>query len=164
MRQHQELAAYYAEEAPSLRRAVAAAVTAPPTLVDDACSYAWTQLVRRGGDIQLGTGAYWWLYRVATREAWRLAADHRRLHPVGMAGEVAALMRDDDGDRTFAAAEYHDAMSSLERVPERQRRLILLCAAGFTYAEVARITGDTVRTVERQLNRGRRTLQQARGE
>jgi RNA polymerase sigma factor (sigma-70 family) len=162
MRQHQELAAYYAEEAPSLRRAVAASVSAPPTIVDDACSFAWTQLMRNRERIQLGKGAYWWLYRIATREAWRLVGIERRLHPVGSAADVAALMSD-DGDTTFATVEFHDAMRSLEFVPQRQRRLLMLLAAGFSYAEIARITGDTVRTVERQLLRGRRALNVARG-
>lgn len=162
MSRSHELAAYYAEEAPALRRAVAAAVVAPPTLVDDACSFAWTQLVRRRDRIQLGKGAYWWLYRVATREAWRLADQSRRLHPVGTAVDVAAL-RPEDGDATFSRVDYHDAISALDAVPDRQRRLLLLLAAGFSYAEIARITGDSLRTVERQLYRGRRALRAARG-
>ena len=162
MQQHQELAAYYAAEAPSLRRAVAAAVTATPTIVDDACSHAWTQLMRNHERIELGKGAYWWLYRVATREAWRLVGVERRLHPVGSAGDVAAFMSD-DGDSTFAAVDHHDAMRSLDALPERQRRLLMLLAAGFSYAEISRITGDSLRTVERQLARGRCALREARG-
>ena len=42
-----EVAAYFAEHAPRLERLVRARVTAPAETIEDACSYAWCQLVRR---------------------------------------------------------------------------------------------------------------------
>jgi DNA-binding CsgD family transcriptional regulator len=36
-------------------------------------------------------------------------------------------------------------------------------ALGFTYAEIGRMTGDTVRTVERQLRRSKETLRSSPG-
>jgi DNA-directed RNA polymerase specialized sigma24 family protein len=43
-------------------------------------------------------------------------------------------------------------------LPERQRRLIVLQALGCSYAELATLTGDTPRTVDRQLARAKRRL------
>ena len=45
-----------------------------------------------------------------------------------------------------------------EVLPERQRRLIALQAIGCSYAELAALTGDTPRTVDRQLARAKRRL------
>jgi DNA-directed RNA polymerase specialized sigma24 family protein len=39
--------------------------------------------------------------------------------------------------------------------------MLLLHAAGFKYVEIARITGDSVRTVERQLRRAREKRDQS---
>lgn len=36
--------------------------------------------------------------------------------------------------------------------------MVFLRASGFSYHEIAAMTGDTVRTVERQLLRGKRAL------
>ena len=44
------------------------------------------------------------------------------------------------------------------RLTGRERRLLGLQAAGYSYREISRATGDTVRTVERQLWRARRKL------
>lgn len=49
-------------------------------------------------------------------------------------------------------------LEELRSLPERQRRILLLFAFGFTYVEIAERTGDTVRTVERQLCRARQGL------
>lgn len=43
----------------------------------------------------------------------------------------------------------------------RQRRMIGLHAAGFRYDEIAEITSATPRTVERQIERGRRRARAA---
>lgn len=158
-----QIAAYFAEHASGLQRAVGVNVTASEATVEDACAFAWTQLVRRA-DVDLsderGVG---WLYRVATREAWRLTSIER--------GAVSYSATIDDPDHwglgasepaspqdveaTVGARTRLDAVRAL---PERERRIVLLQAFGFTHAEIARRTGDTVRTVERQLRRAKQRL------
>ncbi len=54
--------------------------------------------------------------------------------------------------------EQRDRLSGLRTLPERQRRLIWLQGLGFSYTEMARCTGASSRTVERQLLRARRAL------
>lgn len=152
-----ELTALYAEEARSLERAVARSVVASHSVVEEACSYAWCQLVRRLDDIDIEPGVFWWLYRVAVRQVWRLTAQAGRCIPVGDPATVVAAA----GLATQSAAdafEISSALDVLETLSERQRRILLMQAMGFSYAEIGRLTGDTVRTVERQLRRARQAL------
>src|SRR2546421_12958799 len=74
---HEQIGAFYADNAVKLQRTVARHVNANGTVVEDACAIAWCQLLRRP-DIRLGVDGFWWLYRVAVHEAWRLCADERR--------------------------------------------------------------------------------------
>src|SRR4051812_43310930 len=85
------VSAFYAQEAAGLERAVTRAVNASATTIEDACSYAWGQLVRRGDDIRLGREAFWWLYRVAVRQGWKMAAIDCRHVPASDPAAVACL-------------------------------------------------------------------------
>src|SRR4051794_2833954 len=154
------VSAFYAQEAAGLERAVTRGVNASASTIEDACSYAWCQLVRRGDDIRLGREAFWWLYRVAVRQAWKMAAVDQRHVPAGDPAAVA-LLAPDYGDDVEQLAERREVLRSIERLPERQRRVLLLHALGYTYAEIARMTGDSHRTVDRQLRRTRETLRRA---
>src|SRR4051812_38228021 len=156
------ISAFYAKEAPRLVRAVMRAVDASPLTVEDACAYAWCQLVRRADDIRLGRSAFWWLYRVAVREAWKMSAVDCRHVPRGEGAEVACEVTD-AATPVDDVVEYREELRSLRTLPERQRRILLLYALGFTYAEIARMTGDTARTVERQLRRSKETLRSSPG-
>jgi RNA polymerase sigma factor (sigma-70 family) len=155
----EELIAFYRQERASLERAVARQVRAPQTLIEDACSFAWCELVARLDGMRLGPGAFWWLHKVAVREAWRLAQKARRQVAAGDVTELDHL----PGCSTSPLEDLVDdreALRMLDDIPERRRRLLLLHALGFTYAEIGRMTGDTPRTVERLL---RKTRQELRG-
>ena len=157
-----EVAAYFAEHAPRLERLVRARVTASDETIEDACSYAWCQLVRRV-DIALDDRAAGWLYRVAVHEGWRLAALER--------ATVSYSPRLDDPEVIEAGVAEPAAPHTVEqliamrlrldevrRLPRRQRRAILLFAFGLTYAEIAEHTGDSVRSVDRLLRRATQRL------
>jgi DNA-directed RNA polymerase specialized sigma24 family protein len=45
------------------------------------------------------------------------------------------------------------ALAMVAELPPRQRRLFALQIAGLSYAETSAVTGDSVRTVDRQLRR-----------
>ena len=59
--------------------------------------------------------------------------------------------------------EMRDELGALGSLPRRQQRLLWLHAAGLTYAEMARHEGVTLRTVERQLLRGKRAARALAG-
>ena len=154
---HDDIAAYFAANATALERTVARHVVATPTFVEDACSIAWSKLLRRP-DVHLGSDGFWWLYRVAVREVWRLTQEARRERSLDTTDEISRMACRDD---VAATAERRHTLRSLDDLPERQARLLFLHGCGFTYAEIARLTGATRRTVDRQLRRARERLRDA---
>ena len=62
-------AALFTEHHERLERAVARAVTAPHQVIEDACAFAWLQLLRTDPERE---AIFAWLKVVATREAIRL--------------------------------------------------------------------------------------------
>lgn len=157
-----EIAGYFAEHAPRLERLVRARVKASAATVEDACSYAWCQLVRRT-DIVLDERAAGWLYRVAVHEGWRLAA----LESAGVSYSTSLNSRDavEAGAPEPAAPTGVDelvaARARLESVwalPDRQRRAVLLLAFGLSYAEIAEHMDVSKRTVDRLLRRATQRL------
>ena len=136
----------------ALVRSVARSVTASRELIEDACQTAWLILLRRQPDRERVFG---WLRTVAIYEAYRLSAIERRdvrLDAIGSVDGGPQLV----ADRRACIDGHLDARLALARVaelPARQRRLFALQLAGLSYAEAAVVTGDSVRTVDRQLRR-----------
>src|SRR5205823_1657156 len=129
-----------------------------PEVVEDACHHAWTKLINQGDDVNRDA-ALVWLARTAIREAWKLDRRERRELSLDGAleeqGEPALPARlPDPAER----AEQRERLRELSRLSERQRRLVWLRAAGLSYVEMAAFTGDSVRTVERQVLRASRSL------
>jgi len=138
-----------------LRRVVGSRVRAPDEVLDDACSNAWLILLRSQPRRET---VFAWLRTVAIHEAIRLAARECRDRSMDEIdwSELASPVS------VEALAEFYDELARLERdVTSRQLRLVLLQAAGYRYDEIAAITGDSVRTVDRQLRRARRRLRAA---
>jgi RNA polymerase sigma factor (sigma-70 family) len=57
-----------------------------------------------------------------------------------------------------------EALRALAELPERQAHLLARQAAGLSYDEIAAETGDSRRTVDRQLGRARAQIREAGGE
>ncbi len=149
----QEVADLYAAQSVRVRRLVHLRLTAPDAVVEDACQVAWMRLVRNRSHVRRQTAASW-LVRVAGREALRLMDLRDRERPL-------ELLDDDPGrvpDLIDTLADSRVRLGAVDRLPERQRRLVWLQGLGFSYSEMAGVTGDSPRTVERQLVRARRKL------
>ena len=144
--------------APRLRQIVGANVRAPEPVVEDACQIAWSRLIRRADDIRRET-ALPWLTTTAVREVFKLCRRDRR--ELSLEGAI-----EDFGELPIPAAEpgpaevveMRERLATVGRLPERQQRLVWMHAAGLTYAEIAERTGDSLRTVERQLLRAKGRL------
>lgn len=158
----EQVGAFFAAQHETLEHTVDRAVFATPTVLEDACQYAWCQLVRRD-DITLDRHGFWWLYGVAVHEVWLLTGKQRNEQPIDALGpETIPADVFTSLDDVPLTVERRELIRLIDGLPERQRRLIILRATGFSYAEIARMTGDTTRTVERQLRRARENLHRAR--
>jgi len=97
-----------------------------------------------------------WIYRVALNRAltWKRdeGAKSARLKPVA---EIADFAAPDAGP---GAQRLEQVYASLRGFPEIDRSLLLLSLDGFSYAEMAEITGITATNVGARLSRARTRL------
>jgi DNA-directed RNA polymerase specialized sigma24 family protein len=120
-------------------------------LVDDACQDAWLIALRNRSRLYSAgsESVYCYVVKTAIRQGWKLAArqcsacelELDQPDPVSLEGRVIA----------------RDTLRLSGSSP-RQRRMLWLRALGLSYAEIAAETRSTVRTVDRQLQRGRKAL------
>lgn len=155
-------AALYQALAGRLERIVARDIRAPQPVIEDACQHAWAQFLSHSDTIGR-QGVLSWLATTAQRRAIKLARREQR--------ELSLEQQVEQNHEPLDPAAYADPAqathwrSELDRLAtlsQRQRRLVWLQAVGLTYTEIAARTGDSERTVQRQLLRARRTLKTTR--
>jgi RNA polymerase sigma factor (sigma-70 family) len=160
---YQQIERFYAAYGLRLLRQVTATL-GDRALAEDGCQSAWVALL---GHRQIpcdGRGLAW-LRVVAVRAAWR-ASRAREVPGGSMAGgevgerEFAEPVASSRGplERVMDVEATDAARARLRGLPLRERRAVALYGAGLSYVEIAETTGDSVRTVERQLGRARRRL------
>jgi RNA polymerase sigma factor (sigma-70 family) len=142
--------------APRLERIVRCGVDDAEPVLEDACQIAWSRLVDRAETVRRA-GALSWLATTAVHEAYRLQRRSRVEEPVAEDGDPGVP---DPSPGPHEVAESRERIASVARLPARQREALWLRAAGYTYAEIGARTGDTRRTVERQLTRARQRLEE----
>ena len=162
--------ALFREHHDHLVRAVRRSVGAPTALIEDACGWAWEQLVRTQPD--RGPRLFAWLRTVAVHEAYRLSKVQRR------EGELEQLVQRRDDDSTAEGWEHvipgrtdldahlraKEALATLASLPERQRRYLTLLVGGHRYNEIVATTGATYTNVNKHLTKARasvRAMQEA---
>lgn len=117
-----------------LLRVTSLSVNTAPDNVDDACSFAWTELVAR--QPRRGT-VFAWLKTVARREALRLDRLARRVDSLEVQLEASGS-EPVAARRTVETAHRMIEMSeTLGELPDRLREVALLRGAGWSYAETA---------------------------
>ncbi len=152
-------AGLYRDLQPRLLGLLRSTLTARVQTLEDACSLAWVQLIRTQPD---RSSVFGWLYVTARREALRLIAVERRtplLEPAGDHHLLAFRAPVHDGARDRA----REALEAVAALPERQRRLLCLQAAGYSYTEIAALEGVSARVVDRQLRRARARVAEGEG-
>jgi DNA-directed RNA polymerase specialized sigma24 family protein len=128
---------------------------APHQVIEDACAFAWLQLLRTEPERE---AIFAWLKVVAVREAIRLQT-HKPTEPLeAPSGEPAVEPEPRDIETECVARE---ALGGVAALPARQARILGLHVGGYSYAEIGERTGDTYRTVDRQMARARRALETA---
>ena len=126
-------------------------------VIEDACQFAWSRLVHHAHRVQPEC-ALAWLAQTARREAVKLVRrDGRDLSLDALAdGEV--LVDHGGGPGPENVFEQRQRLAVVSWLPVRQQRVLWLHALGLSYAEIAAQTGYSLRTVERQLLRAKRTV------
>src|SRR4051794_39123283 len=115
-----EMAAFYAEHHRRVFSGVAARAGAVDgAILDDACAFAWSVLVRRD-DISFDRRGVNWLIIVGARKAWELARLARRETAVG--GFVSAVDPGEVVEPAGLASEPVDRLIALEEHADRLRR------------------------------------------
>lgn len=152
----------YSELQPQLARILVSNLQAPEWLIDDACQTAWSSLLEHRNAVAPG-GELGWLSTTATRVALRLLrSEHIRRGdeelPQAPVGLGVLPVPGPDPERSV---ELRERLAEVKRLPLRQQRLVMLHGFGYEYDEIAAVTGETRRTIARQLTRARRRLQLA---
>jgi len=160
---HGDEEALYRAQHKRLLGLIARDVRARPQVIEDACAYAWAELLARQPE---RTSIVGWLRVVARREAIRLAQCDRAT--VSMSAIDSDAFRHparstscptSDADEQCAVRE---ALVLLAELPERKRTFLALKVAGFSYDEIAAELCVSWLTVNRQLVRARAAIRQAR--
>jgi RNA polymerase sigma factor (sigma-70 family) len=150
----------YRSLAARLEHTVRNQVHAPREVIEDACHHAWTQLINHGDGVSRDA-AFSWLATTALRHAWKLnRREHRELSLEATASKLGELPLPSPLPGPAQRLELREHLRELGDLSERQRRFIWLRAVGLSYVEMAAYTGDTVRTVERQIARASERMRQ----
>lgn len=156
-----EVAELYRALAGRLEQLVRRDVRAPDAVIEDACQFAWSRFVCHSARIRR-EAALSWLAKTAVHEAFKLIRRGDRCLSldavVERAGDAGLPARAPAPDQLLANREK---LATIRALPERQQRLIWLHGFGLSYGEMARYTGYTPRTVERQLLRAKHQLRAA---
>ena len=178
----EEVEALYRSYSAYLARLVRLDTRASQEVIEDACQHAWSSVLAHRERVDERC-AFAWLTSTAMHEAWRLAQRRETCSwplegagaggwRAGGEGAPASATSETGASPTVMAApartplelvEMRDELEALGSLPRRQQRLLWLHAAGLTYAEMARHEGVTLRTVERQLLRGKRAARALAG-
>lgn len=152
-----QLANLFQIHAADLQRFIGAAVRAPAAVVEDACQFAWAQLVVHCGEVEEASASAW-LTTTATREVLRQLK--RADREASLDAELE--QRGDFISRSTPAAdevaELREQLRLLGELPARQGRILWLRAFGLSRSEVATRERCSSRAIERQLFKARRSL------
>lgn len=141
-----------------LLRIVRGGVHAPDDVIEDACQFAWSRLVRHRGRVQRET-VLSWLAATAVHEALKLVRRAGRELSLEALTEHAGELSPPSFNRApHSMAEDRERLGSLAWLPPGQRRLLWLFGIGLSYEEIAQRQGCTGRVVERQLHQARASL------
>lgn len=142
-------------------RAFAVSLSGDPVLADDLVQdtivKAWTSFDKFQPDTNLRA----WLFTILRNTFFSDLRKRRREVPDPEGFHAARLSERPAHDGRLAMAEFRVAFARLS--PEHREALILVGASGFSYEEVAGMTGVAIGTVKSRVNRARARLSEALG-
>ena len=157
-RRLERIAVMYREHARELERRVARRARADPPTIEDACSFAWMQLITHASIDVDGPycGALAWLTRTAVHEAWRLQS--RRARDELLGGVALSREREQAAAGADQVAAQRARLDLVAQIPQRPRRFLLRHALGHNYREIAADENVSLTTTNKQMARAKRLL------
>jgi RNA polymerase sigma factor (sigma-70 family) len=131
-----------------------------PDLAADLAQEAFVRLHRRGA---MPEHPDLWLITVALnlfRNVRSTGARRRRLLTVARAESTLADPAPEPGETSDAAESYQRVRSTMDRLPEREREMLLLRAEGYSYRHIAAALGLKEASVGTLLARAKRAFRE----
>jgi DNA-directed RNA polymerase specialized sigma24 family protein len=149
----------FSELADRLVRVVSRQVDAPGWVVEDACQFAWVQLLRVQPEREF---VFAWLRTTAVREVWsqagRFGRDVSLDVPVGGWPRAPSIVEALPGPCPETVLGAREALRDLAGLGSAQRYAVSRRVAGLSREEICRESGLTARQVDRHLMKARRAL------
>lgn len=121
-------------------------------LVQDACIKAWTARETLNPDVNIKP----WLFQILRNEWRQLQRRDWRTELVDAEEIERSLITESNAE---AMADSHKATEAIYNLPEQHRdAIILILAAGMTYAEAGQVLGCSPGTMKSRLSRARQAL------
>lgn len=159
-----QIGALFQQRADVLCATVAKHVHSTDDVIDEACGFAWLQLLRHH-DVDLADHGrvFWWLYRTAQRQAWRLHERAQRTvptgHPTTSCADVFTRQPDASVD-LVQQIEDRETLRALHQLRPAVRDTAVLKACGYTYDEISAIHDISGTTITKRVRRARRLTEE----
>lgn len=137
-------------------------------LAEDACSFAWVQLLRHQPS---RATAFSWLRTLAIREAWNQRTVNRRKAPIvataapkdqDVAVGAAAGGEGDPLEIALSREHTRELAAVLDGVHPRGARYLLLQSAGYSYRDICELEDVTWTAVNRYITEARARVRKLR--
>jgi DNA-directed RNA polymerase specialized sigma24 family protein len=125
-------------------------------LAEEAATLAWLILLRRQPERSPQLGG--WLYVTGLHEAWRIRRRQQRDDSLFAAPELPDLVG--VGRDPVEILRERDQLQLLNQLPPAQRVTLGLFARGYSYREIAQLTGHSYTWVNRHITEGRARIRQ----
>lgn len=131
-------------------------------LAEDALQTVFVRLAEKGAGLEKVANRRAYLYAMARNEALRLLAGERQRQAAARASSDRPLIEPDAPLETAIRREQFSRLeAALRQLPEAQREVVMLkCTQGFTFAEIAELTGVSPDTAASRHRYGLEKLRQ----
>jgi DNA-directed RNA polymerase specialized sigma24 family protein len=156
----ERIAALYRARARELERRVARRAHADPQTIEDACSYAWLQLLTHPA-VDVGAPSHLllgWLTKTATREVRDMGRRARDVPLDPGAIKARCDLRGPVGPGADELAAHRARLDLVDEIPERPRRFLLRLALGYSYRAIAIDERASLTTTNKQIACAKRRL------
>ena len=152
----------FEQYAKKLVRVVRGTLRVQRDIAEEACAFAWLQLLRTQPERDL---IFAWLRVVAIHEAFRLLRAQGRTATLDLSTETEFVVSHPADRRadTDLIVEVRQALEQLHGLTHQQARIFVLHLAGLSYDEIGAATGYSWTQINRHMGRARRNLRQGRG-